>query len=38
MQFWIANIHNAAHCLQNADAEASEEDIILVLTQGLFSS
>ena len=37
MQSWIAKVHDAAHCLLDADAEASEEDIILVLTQGLTS-
>ena len=36
MQSWIAEVRDAAHLL-NADAEASEEDIILVLTQGLTS-
>ena len=35
MQSWIANVRDAAHRLQDADAEASDEDIILVLTQGL---
>ena len=35
MQSWIADVRDAAHRLQDADAEASDEDIILVLTQGL---
>ena len=34
MQSWIADICDVAHCLQDADAKASEEDVILVLTQG----
>ena len=37
MQSWIAEVRDAAHRLLNADAKASEEDIILVLTQGLTS-
>ena len=40
MQSWIAEVRDAAHHLLDADAEASkasEEDIILVLTQGLTS-
>ena len=38
MLSWIGEVRNAAHHLQDADAEASEEDIILVLTQGLPSA
>ena len=34
MQSWIADICDVAHCLQDADAKASEEDVILVPTQG----
>ena len=37
MQSWIAEVCDAAYCLLDADAKASEEDIILVLTQGLTS-
>ena len=37
MQSWIAEVCNAAHRLLDADAKASKEDIILVLTQGLTS-
>ena len=37
MQSWIAEVRDAAHRLLDADVEASEEDIILVLTQGLTS-
>lgn len=35
MQSWISQVRGAAHRLEDAEAEASDEDIILVLTQGL---
>lgn len=35
MQSWVAEVRHAAHQLKDAKAEATDEDIILVLTQGL---
>ena len=38
MQSWIAYVHCIAHKLEDVEAEATNKDMILVLTQGLPSS